>query len=245
MKLQLKTIFVTIAAVLVVGYVVVMSVLPEKTEQEAVKCHTVECRFTDSVQYRYISAVQVRKYLQQVGCYPVGKTLDDVRLQTIEDTLVAHPIIASADCYLSGDGTMYAELTQRKPIAHVVTNREDYFVATDRQPMPTWSTVKDAVLQVRGRLSIEQTCGEVADFALWIGQDSLYRTIVDHLACPAPHQYTLYLRGDSVQYLLGDLDCYPIQLQRLKVYLAQRNHLPQKQRKQVDLRFDNQVVTRP
>lgn len=245
MSIRLKTIFIMIAAVLAVGYVLVMGVMSNRTENESVRCHAVECRFNDSVRYRYISAGQVRKYLHQTGCYPVGKTLDDICLQVIEDTLLAHPIIASANCYMGADGTMYAELTQRQPIAHVVTGHEDYFVATDRKPMPTWSTVKDSVLQVRGNLTHEQTCGEVADFAEWLLANSTWRSRIEYLSFRKPHFYTLRIIGDTTQYILGDLNNYAVQLQRLLVYESQRSKLPQKEYGQIDLRFDNQVVTRP
>ncbi len=245
MRIRLKTIFVVIAAVLVVGYVVVMSVLPKKTESESVKCHTVECVFKDSVRYRYISPGQVRKYLHQVGCYPVGTPLEKVQLQTIEDTLCAHPIIATADCYMSADGTMHIELTQRCPIAHVVNDKESYFVATDRQLMPVWSTIKDSVLRVRGRLTHEQSCHEVADFAEWVQKDSVWRSRIAYLNLAAPHQYVLYMRGDTTQYVLGDLHNYEAQLHRLSVFESQLRKLPKQHFGKVDLRFDNQVVTCP
>ena len=245
MSRYLKTIFIAVAVTLVTGYLVVMSVLPREAGKAEVKCHTVECRFSDSAVHQYISAGQVRKYLHQVGHYPVGRTLDAIALQSIEDTLAAHPIIATANCYMGADGTMYIELTQRTPILHVVTGKQNYFVATDRQPMPVWSTIRDTVLEAGGQLSMEQACGEVADFAQWLKGDSVWSARVARIELPQAHQYILYLRGDSTEYILGDLNNYETQLRRLSVFDSQRANLPETHYGQVDLRFDNQVVTRP
>lgn len=234
-----------LAVVLVSAYVGVMSVLPEKRDMQETRCGSVECIFEDGAVHQYITEKQVMQYLLSVGQYPVGKTLDQVYPQTIEDTLVAHPILASADCYLTMDGHMCIHLTQRTPLLHVLTADENYFVGTDRKPIPAWSTIKDTVLEVRGNLTHAQSCGEVADFAEWLRGNDVWCDKVDYLWLPAPHQYTLFLKGDTTQILLGNLQEYPKQLRRLKIFREKGGEdIRRKAYRQLDLRFDNQVIGR-
>jgi cell division protein FtsQ len=175
----------------------------------------------------------------------VGKTMSEINLQAIEDSLQAHPILASADCYMTIDGNLCIHLTQRTPIVHVMTATENYFVATDRGLVPAWSTIRDTVLEVRGLLTHEQSCGEVADFAEWLAQDTVWRDQVDYLWLPEPHRYTLLLVGDTTQVLLGDLREYPKQLRRLQRFREQSDEKVRNiAYRQLDLRFDDQVIGR-
>jgi len=245
MRIGWKGILLMVAIILVVAYIGVMSVLPKQRDAHLTRCQSVECIIEDSTTHRYITEKQVMQYLRKVGQYPVGKTLDEVSLQTIEDTLTAHPILATADCYITTEGHMRLHLTQRTPLVHVMTANENYFVGTDRMPIPAWSTITDTVLEVRGQLSHKQTCGEVADFAEWLQADSIWRDQVDYLWHPAPHQYTLLLLGDTTQILMGDLNEYPKQLRRLHQFRERGGEVMKKEAyRLLDLRFDNQVIGR-
>jgi cell division protein FtsQ len=245
MRVGWKSILLILAVMLVVVYVGVMSVMPRDREAHERRCSQIECYFEDSTVHRYITARQVEKYLHAAGLNPIGKTVSEINLQAIEDTLVAHPILASADCYMTIEGHMHIHLTQRTPIVHVMTAAENYFVATDRGLIPAWSTIRDTVLEVRGMLSHEQSCGEVADFAEWLAQDSVWRDRVDYLWLPEPHRYTLLLVGDTTQVLLGDLSEYPKQLRRLQRFLMRSDQQVRDQAyRQLDLRFDDQVIGR-
>jgi cell division protein FtsQ len=245
MRVGWKSILLILAVLVVTVYVGVMSVMPRDRDAHQRRCQQIECYFEDSTVHRYMTDQQVEKYLRQVGLNPVGKTMSEINLQAIEDSLQAHPILASADCYMTIDGNLCIHLTQRTPIVHVMTATENYFVATDRGLVPAWSTIRDTVLEVRGLLTHEQSCGEVADFAEWLAQDTVWRDQVDYLWLPEPHRYTLLLVGDTTQVLLGDLREYPKQLRRLQRFREQSDEKVRNiAYRQLDLRFDDQVIGR-
>ncbi|MBR6017898.1 MAG: hypothetical protein IK073_04700 [Paludibacteraceae bacterium] len=245
MRIGWKSILLILAIVLVTAYVGVMSVVPQDRDAHETRCQSVTCVLEDSIEHRYITPAQVVHYLRTVGLDPVGKRVSELNLQLIEDTLEAHPILATADCYMTIDGHMRVCLTQRTPMLHVLTADENYFVGTDRAPIPAWSTIRDTVLEVRGTLTHQQTCGEVADFAEWLAGDSIWCDEVDYLWLPEPHRYTLLLRDDTTQILLGDLREYPKQLRRLQHFRMRcGEQIRQKTYRQLDLRFDDQVIGR-
>lgn len=93
---------------------------------------------------------------------------------------------------------------------------------------------------------MSRACGEVADFAEWLAQDTVWRDQVDYLWLPEPHRYTLLLVGDTTQVLLGDLREYPKQapppatLSRTERRESAQYRLTDR----LDLRFDDQVIGR-
>ena len=118
MRVGWKSILLILAVLVVTVYVGVMSVMPRDRDAHQRRCQQIECYFEDSTAHRYMTDQQVEKYLRQVGLNPVGKTMSEINLQAIEDSLQAHPILASADCYMTIDGNLCIHLTQRTPIVH-------------------------------------------------------------------------------------------------------------------------------
>lgn len=246
MKPATRAILLTVAVVAVVAYLVVMSWVPVKVDQEARECRAIQVTIEDSALHRYITPAEVCRYLDDLHLNPVGSTVSAVELQPIEDTLIAHPLLANANCYIDANGVFCVELSQRVPLVRVDNARESYYVAEDRGIMPAVPSITTPVLQVRGALTHEMACGETADFAEWVRQSEYWKDKIMGLYLRPDGDVVMVLRNDACHVLLGSWQDYEKKLRRLQVFYEngyrQIDHPPYRE---LDVRFDGQVIGRP
>lgn len=245
MKSTTRVILLTLGVVAVVGYYVVMSVVPRETVVDNRECTAIEVVVTDSAERHYMTAQAVLTYLDGLHLNPVGRRVNQIPLQAIEDTLTAHPFIAAADCYMSARGTMHVLISQRIPLVEIHAPGHHYYVATDRLPMPVDTSVHASVLQVGGAVSEQMACTDVAGFAEWLQADPYWQSRVLGLRVEPNHESILFVEGDSARILLGELVDYDRKMHRLETFFENGyRRLAHKPYRELDLRFDGQVIGR-
>lgn len=241
-----KSIGVSITAALLVtavwwGYQMTPSSLP---------CASLDYSIEDSAERMYLTEAELNQVLLKEGIYPVGKPMDVVSLHRIEQAIVHHPMVRTAECYMTPRYEMKIELTQRIPLLRVQTPHEHYLIDTDRRVMEARESVKDSVLQVNGNMSPQLAATQFADFAKWLQSHRYWRTRVDHLYVQSPQMVYIYLRDETARQktdrvLLGTMFGYERKLTKLRTFLENGAEATQdKHYRELDLRFRGQVIGR-
>ena len=138
-------------------------------------CVSLEINISDQDERMYLSETELTGLLQTADLYPVGRKQDLVSLHRIEQAIRQHPMVRPAECYMTPRREVKIKLTQRVPLLLVSKADELYFIDTDRRVMPFRERVKDKLLKVTGTVSKQAAATQLADFALWLQDNSYWR----------------------------------------------------------------------
>ena len=182
----------------------------------------------------------------------MNRVVAPTTLHRIEKTIAQHPMVRTAQCYITPRGEMKIRITQRIPLLRVQTPIEVYFIDTDRRVMSYRESVRDKVPVVTGNVGVTQASNALADFAQWLQKDEYWRTRIHHLHVQNPQLVYLYLfqsnNTEAVTFhrvVLGSMRGYEQKLQKLRVFLEDGAEATKdKQYREIDLRFKGQVIGR-
>ncbi len=209
-------------------------------------CASLEITISDRDERMYLSEKELCDLLRADDLYPVGRKQDLVSLHRMEQTVRQHPMVRTAECYMTPRREVRIKLTQRVPLLLVQKPGELYFIDTDRKVMPYRETVKDKVLRVSGTVSAQTASTHLADFALWLRDNTYWRSRIWHVQVEKPNSYYLYLRGEHMpRIVLGSMYGYERKLNKLRTFM---DNIPQevqeKNYQELDIRFRGQVIGR-
>ena len=210
-----------------------------------VVCQRLEILLCDSAQHQFVSVDELQRTLQRRALLPVGKRWDEVSCQEIEQCLLQHDMIRTAEWYKTSTGDVCVRLTQRVPRWYVTTAEGSYYVDTDRRVMPVRSSIEVSVPIFKGNVSQRAATEEYFDFVCWLQDDSYWSQRITQVHVRNPKQHVLKQRHVEGDILLGDLQGYEQKMERLrKLYVKGFDKIGYKSYKEYDLRYQGQVVGR-
>lgn len=212
-------------------------------------CAGIEYIIEDRAERMYLTEKELTGMLDAQDLYPVGKELNKVALQRIENAILHHPMVRTAECYLTPKHIVRVHLTQRVPVVRVQTAVDTYLIDRDRKVMPIRSSVRDHVLVATGNVGVQIAGGQIADFAEWTADEPYWRERIHHLYVQTPKMIYLYLKDEKgvkeERIVLGSLKEYEKKLKKLKTfYLNSPQEVKDKHYTELDLRYEGQVIGR-
>lgn len=245
MKRALHIALIVIAVVLSVGLLLCGMCCGRACRPDTV-CTVLRYNITDAKERLYLSEDELNGLLRAQDAYPIGKPLSQVSLQRIEDVVQTNPMVRTVQCHTNPRGEVNIRLTQREPLLKVITADDSYIVDSDRKRMPLRESIKDTMLTATGKVGLQMATHSIADFAEWLRDDAYWRTRIKYIDVRTPHYVRLLpANADSEIIVLGDLDGYEDKLHKLRTFYEGGGEMVRaKQYKELDLRFDGQVVGR-
>ena len=217
-----------------------------KMTPTAVPCPSLTYEITDKSERNYVTEKELDQLLKSEDVYPVGRSMDIVSLHQIETTVRRHPMVRTAECYMTPRAQVFIRLTQREPLVRVQTPIETYLIDTDRRVMQARNCVKDSVLLVTGNVGPQMASSQLADFAEWLQDNRYWASRVHHVYVQSPQMVILYLRGaGQPRIMMGPLRAYDKKLQKLRTFLEHSAEATKdKHYYELDVRFKGQVIGR-
>ena len=241
--MKMKIFAFVCAALLSVGTLVVGAWSSEQSSP--MECQCLDIQICDSAEHQFVSVDELRRTLHRNGVAPVGKDLSEVSCQTIEDILLQHSMIRTAECYKLSTGVMCVDVTQRVPMLQVITADGSYFVDTDRKVMPVRSTINVDVPVLKGNVNQQAATEEYYDFVEWLKNNRYWKNRITGIHVRNSEYVVLSQREVQGNIILGELDGYEEKMARLrKLYTDGLDEIGYKPYKEYDLRFDGQVIGR-
>ena len=213
-------------------------------------CRAIEYDILDSKQREYVSETELNELLKNEGIYPVGNSVSILSLSRIETAMRHHPMVRTAECYLTQQNIVWVDITQRVPLLRVQKPGEYYIVDTDRRQMQARDQVKDSVLMVTGTVGIRAATTEIADFAQWLQGNRYWRERIERVHMRTPRMAVLYMRqplpnGNKPAVVLGEMSDFENKLRKLRIYIENGEEAwAEKYYRELDLRFQGQVIGR-
>ena len=237
-----QTVGVAVVAAMLIGAVV----FGYQMRPSDAPCKAIEYTIVDRSKRMYVTEAELNALLQKENLYPVGQLIDRGRLHRIEQTILHHPMVRTAECYTTPLGVIHVRLSQRVPLVRVQIPGDAYFIDTDRHVMPVRAAVKDSVLVATGAVGPQIASRQIADFAEWLQEDPYWKARIHHLHVQSPQMVYLYLRGENQpRIVLGKMSRYDRKLAKMRTFLENSAEaVRDKHYTEYDLRFHGQVIGR-
>lgn len=188
----------------------------------------------------FITEVEVKKLLEEVLKSSGDSLIDENRLAIFEDVLNANEMIKSSEAFYTLDGTLSAEIVQRKPIARMRDNGF-YYLDADGLAMPLSPNYSSRVPLVSGVKADELK--EVYPLLMKIESDDFLKKHIIAIRKIAQKSYILEVRDREYIVNLGQISYLDKKLSNYKVfYVKALEYKKLDDYKRIDLQFGNQVV---
>lgn len=234
----IATCALVVIAYLVTGVTVAHKIMPSPT------CHDVTLRILDGNERQFVSGNELAKLLQKKNLYPMGRTMDEVTCQAIENTVRKHDMIRTCECHKTQSGKVIISVTQRVPLIRVhATTGETYLIDTDRKRMPLRPGMQTDALTVTGQIGERIAKKEASDLTEWLNDDPYWYQHIARIEVNSAHQVLLIQRDERADILLGDWDGYAKKLNKLRHWYQGSKGLNLDSTYQcMDVRFQRQVI---
>lgn len=232
------------------GLVVLMSFIEAK--KASVVCTAVKVNIPGS-QY-FIDKQEVDQILQTSSHTLIGRKLENIDIQELENKLRANPFIEFAKVYTEMDGILRVEVSQRQPILRVMNHYDmDFYIDQHGLKIPLSSNFTARVLVANGYIEelftnhvdslhthLAKDLYKTADF---IRKDSLWDAQIAQIYVNSDREIELIPRVGSQRILIGNADSLNVKFKNLVAFYKQV--LPQvgwDKYSKINIKYTNQVI---
>lgn len=189
----------------------------------------------------FITHEDVSKLLIQNGESVSNKPKETIDLNDLESALNANVMIKQAQVFIKVDGTLVAEIKQKKPIARVSTNAS-YYIDDDGSYMPLSTNYTSRVPLVTGFV-VKNDLYNVYTVAKKVQSDEFLKKHVTQIHQNENGSIDLKFRLNDFKIQLGSLDKLDKKINNLKAFYQKAiKDSTLNSYSVVNLRFDKQVI---
>lgn len=206
---------------------------------ETRKIQMVEVKFTDS-ENLYVTEEVVNKLLIQNNASASAIDKETLDLNRVESLLNQHEMIENAEVYLTLDGRLKAEVSQRKPIGRVIGN-SSFYLDRNGEVMPL-SRFYSARVPLMFGFS-DTNISKVFPVVNYIRNDEFLTRHITGVKRLKGDKYQLELRELDFEVFFGDSSDVALKFNNFKAFY--KKALKEKKLdtyKKVNLQFGDQVV---
>ena len=211
----------------------------------------------DSLERKFVTRADVAGWLDKEYRAYAGLPLDSVDLHRIEGLICAHSAVRDCEAWITDDGVLHLELSQRQPVVRLDDGQNACYADETGFLFPLQSKGSAEVPVVSGKLPFPVTRGfkghlEDPDAALWLSRvlglirfmdGTVWEKDIDHIRVVSGGELVLCPVEGKEQFLFGPPLRIPEKFQLLTAYY--RSVVPSKEPgyySKVDLRYRKQLI---
>ncbi|MBE6220548.1 MAG: hypothetical protein E7127_02780 [Rikenellaceae bacterium] len=131
MHKAIRIVLLTLLWVFVVGFVVLFN-SRAKHHRSVAKVHSVSINITDSLlDESLLTSEGVRRWIAQSKLQTIGQPIDKVDLAAIEQAIRRNGFVERASAYVTYDGALRIDVSQRRPMLRLLVDGFDSYVTED------------------------------------------------------------------------------------------------------------------
>lgn len=221
-------------------YVVLMAFVASGTDAVVVK--KVEITVEQTGDQYFLSKELVGESLFKKNDTIVGKLLQEINIQLLEETLKANPYVEEGEVYSTLDGRVFVNVATKKAIARVISGNTAYYIDQHGNKMPLAKNYSAAVPIITGHIT-PQRISEVYGLLTLLTSSVYFQKDLAGLSCDAAGSWTVYPSFGTHTVKWGKDEENKIKLQKLEAfyaYLIRDKKLDQVA--SIDLQYEGQVV---
>ena len=240
---MIRRILLTIVLLLVSAYLIV-AVTAFNRKPKAAVCSDLELVIKDTVYAGFITKKEVLSMLRKEKLDPVGRDLDEVRTDRLEEVLSAHPLIDRVECYKTPSGKVCTEVSQRIPIMRVMSSRgNNYYLDNKGTIMPPGAKCVAHVPLATGHIEKSFAMEKLYKFGVFLQKNSFWNAQIEQIHVLPGKNIELVPRvGDHLIYL-GKIAGFEKKLKRVKAFYERGlNQVGWNKYSRISVEFDNQII---
>jgi cell division protein FtsQ len=250
-RINWKPVFKCFAWLLCLGGIVTLMSFVE------VKKHTVHCtniKILIPGADNFIEREEIDAILKQSEGQLIGRSLEGINLNAIEEKIKANPYIALSTVYADMDGVIHIEISQRQPLLRIINaGGQDFYIDRNGLKMPVSPNFTANVLVANGRI-LERFSGKVDTLitkmasdlyktALFLKKDTLWDSQIEQIFVDDKDDIELVPRVGNQRIILGTADSLETKMTNLLAFY--KKAMPQvgwDTYKTINIKYSNQIV---
>ncbi len=224
MNVTVKKILKITSIVLIVttlsGYAVFAAVITHSYHPDNT-CDKVVVNIIDFDKYKFLNESVVYHTLKKAGLNPVGKNITHSMADRIEKCVASINVVRTAVCYVTSNGDVIINITQRDPVYRVITPHKEYYVDIDRKTMPVSKTFTTLMPLVTGYLTEDMATGPVYDFITDLYSRPFWKHHIGQVNFTADGNIELVTKIGASKILINDLSTYKTKLKQAEMWYSQ------------------------
>lgn len=168
--------------------------------------------------------------------------IGDIRVKMLEEKILEHPMVAAAEVYMSINGVLGAQVTQRTPVGRCINKTEIIYIDELGEFMPLSTNYSARVPLVYG-IQDSLSRADIMPLLLAIREDAFMKQSVVSVAHNKSNDLRLKLRQNKIDVKIGDSQNLAYKFRKLKGFIKYtKDNNTLEEYKVIDLKFTNQVV---
>ena len=242
MAFNWKHSLIIVCDIVIAAYLILTVTAFNKPAEKATVCTEVIIDIDDGVTDGFLNANEIKRILETGKIYPLSKPMNSVDARTIEETLRKNPFVESVECYKTQSGHVCISLRQRIPVAHVMTDGDNYYIDSKGSILPGSRYATDIII-VTGKINKKYAQKQLPKVANEIIDDTFWQNQVEQINILADGTVELVPRvGDHIIYLGAPVNVKK-KLERMrKFYIYGLNKAGWNKYSYISVEFDNQII---
>lgn len=236
-------------------------------QKQRIKCRSTHIVVEDSSELRFVTPEVVRNTLDANQILYKDIPIDEIDLYRVEECIGQHPYVSQTQAYTSIDGGLHVRLSQRLPLLRVISNAgHNFYIDSTLQILEPSTNYRHAVPIISGAVPLEfpndmfgaldekkftkelKLLQNLLNFVGRVESDELLRELIVQIYFEESGQVLLMPRIGAQTIRFGAIgeDDQDSKLSKLaRFYRRSFGTEWWQTAREIDLRFDNQVVCRP
>ena len=240
---MLKKIFLILSAVILAGYLFfALFFLSPKVGNDLV-CQKVEVHVVDSPENHFLSEKDILQILKQSNLDPIDKKITQIKTDDIKKRLEENRLIKKVNRFKTIDGTVMIKIYQRIPILRVFSLDKSYYVDNEGEIIPVSRNFAPYVPVATGYIKDAFAKEKLYEFASFLEKDKFWNSQIEQIYVAPNQDIELIPRVGNHQIVLGNIDDYKENLDKLKLFYEKAlNKIGWNRYSVINLKYKNQVV---
>lgn len=257
MKKAVRNIILILIGILIAG-VIAVSYIAGRESRKPLVCKGLDVVVLDSLENDFVSAADVRKFLDREYGQYLGQPLDSINLSRIEDIVDGRSAVMKSEAYVTRDGFLHIKVSQRKPVVRFQKSGGGFYADAEGYVFPLQSSYASYVQIVDGDIPINMKSGHKGEIenpeekawfekvmlvVNYIGDSSVWKDRIVQIHVGDGGELTIVPRVGNEKFIFGQPVNIADKFARMEKYYTgiaplERNYT------QVNVKYDGQIVCR-
>lgn len=241
MKISWKIVFITIACLAIVSYIIAATVtFSGKSASEV--CRGVQISVMDSATVNFVTSDDINRILNAHAVSMLGVTMNQIHLSSIDKLIAKNPYVANVECYKTLDGNVKINVWQRQPIAEVMGST-NYYIDNQLNKLPILIGHSAFVPIISGTVSDTFLRQNLFPFVQYIHKHEFWSAQIEQIYLQSDSLIELVPRLGDCVINLGTINRYEQKMNKLmELYQYALNHVGWDRYSYIDLQYKDRVI---
>lgn len=259
MKQTLKYVILSVVG-LILAACIIISFTAGANARKTIACEAINVVIKDSTENGFVSKADILSYIdREYGRY-IGIPVDSIDLCRIEKIVNGRSAVKKSQAYVTKDGTLHIEVTQRKPVVRFQKKNGGFYADSEGFIFPLQRTYSSHVQIIDGNIPLAANSGykgaiedpeemewfrRMMNVVNYIEDSRTWRHKIVQIHVLENGELLLIPRKGNENFLFGHPDNIEDKFKKMGKYYT--HIIPEKGEghyKTVDLKYEGQIVCR-